>query len=316
MAVSNQTVRQDYANYQEALAEVRVARSGAVSDDRRDRFGHPLSARRRATSAIVRSAAACGNFQRSTTRVRSKASASWVPDLWGEVRRTIESSSRDRPGQRSDACQCDVVRADRARQRGHRPARDAMRTSICCTRTVEADQQALRVVADQDRAGTVPPSDLVTAQHPARHRAVEPDRAWRRPRPERTRDRRAGRQESRRAGLAAQSDAAGAAFDSGRRAVDAAAAPAGHRHRRTPDGRAERRDRRRGGGVLPDDFAVGAGRLYAVAVIGLAACCQSGLVAGRLGERDDLRWRRAQCTGRRGAGELRRGCGELSRDRA
>ncbi len=32
------------------------------------------------------------------------------------------------------------------------------------TRTVEADQQAVRVVADQDRAGTVPPSDLVTAQ--------------------------------------------------------------------------------------------------------------------------------------------------------
>ena len=92
MSVSNQTVRQDYANYQEALAEVRLARSalfptiGATGS---------VTRARSATGSLSNSSlgSSVGNFHAINNAGSLEASASWAPDLWGEVRRNIESNS-------------------------------------------------------------------------------------------------------------------------------------------------------------------------------------------------------------------------------
>ncbi len=81
--VSNQTVRQDYANYQQALALVRGANAQLYP-----------------TLGVSGSAARSGSFGNSssgaapnTNQFQLEATASWTPDLWGKVRRTIEENS-------------------------------------------------------------------------------------------------------------------------------------------------------------------------------------------------------------------------------
>src|SRR5271170_3489200 len=96
VAVSNQTVRQNYENYQQALAEVKVARAqvfptlgvtGSVT-----RSGGPGSA---ATGgATISSSAAASTGARSVINSGTlEGSASWTLDLWGRVRRLIEENA-------------------------------------------------------------------------------------------------------------------------------------------------------------------------------------------------------------------------------
>jgi NodT family efflux transporter outer membrane factor (OMF) lipoprotein len=161
VSVSNQTVRQDYANYQVALAEVRLARSALFPT-----LG--------VTGSVTRQRSSTGNLSSSSLSSASgfhavnnsgslEASASWSLDLWGEVRRNIESSSAT-----AQASEATLANATLSEQIALANAVINLRVTDAnidlLTHTVEADQQALRVVSDQDRAGTVPPSDLVTAQ--------------------------------------------------------------------------------------------------------------------------------------------------------
>jgi NodT family efflux transporter outer membrane factor (OMF) lipoprotein len=83
VAISNQTVRQDYFNYQAALAEVKLAQSELFP-----------------TIGLTGSATRSGGAG-ATTTVRGshvinagslEATASWTLDLWGQVRRLIEEN--------------------------------------------------------------------------------------------------------------------------------------------------------------------------------------------------------------------------------
>jgi NodT family efflux transporter outer membrane factor (OMF) lipoprotein len=153
IAVSNQTVRQDYANYQEALAEVRVANSslfptiGATGSTVRQRYS---SAQTTTGRGIVNSGALEGTV-------------SWAPDIWGQVRREIEENAAT--AQASEATLANAALSEQV----------TLATSVIGLRitdanidllqqTVKAYQDYLRVVGDQQQAGTVPPSDLITAQ--------------------------------------------------------------------------------------------------------------------------------------------------------
>jgi len=83
VAISNQTVRQDYFNYQAALAEVKLAQSELFP-----------------TIGLTGSASRSGGAGAVTTTGSSRvvnagsleATASWTPDLWGQVRRFIEEN--------------------------------------------------------------------------------------------------------------------------------------------------------------------------------------------------------------------------------
>ncbi|MBV8628032.1 MAG: efflux transporter outer membrane subunit, partial [Paraburkholderia sp.] len=157
VSVSNQTVRQDYANYQQALAEVRVARAALFPT-----VGVTGSVTRQRTETSSVSSSA-GHFQSVNNAGTLEATASWDLDLWGEVRRNIESSSAT-----AQASEATLANATLSEQIALANAVIDLRVTDAnidlLTHTVAAYTQALRVVADQDRAGTVPPSDLVTAQ--------------------------------------------------------------------------------------------------------------------------------------------------------
>ncbi len=84
VSVSNQTVRQDYANYQEALAEVRVARSALFPT-----IGVTGSVTRQRTSAGsfggggAGAGAGLGNFPSVNNSGSLEGNVSWDLDLWG-----------------------------------------------------------------------------------------------------------------------------------------------------------------------------------------------------------------------------------------
>jgi NodT family efflux transporter outer membrane factor (OMF) lipoprotein len=160
VSVSNQTVRQDYANYQQALAEVRLARSALFPT-----IGVTGSATRErsSTGSLSSSSASFGNFQRVNNSGSLEANASWAPDLWGLVRRDIEQSAAT-----AQASQATLANATLSEQIALANAIINLRVTDAnidlLTRTVDEFGQSLRVVTEQDKAGTVPPSDLVSAQ--------------------------------------------------------------------------------------------------------------------------------------------------------
>jgi len=163
VAVSNQTVAQSYANYQEALAEVRVARASLFPT-----IGLTGSvARERSASSTLSSVSSISQVSSSGARIVNggtlEANASWDLDVWGEVRRQVEENSAT-----AQASEATLVNATLSEQIALANAVIDLRVSDAdidlLTHTVAAYTDFLRVVTDQDNAGTVPPSDLVSAR--------------------------------------------------------------------------------------------------------------------------------------------------------
>ncbi|MEK6291823.1 MAG: efflux transporter outer membrane subunit, partial [Paraburkholderia tropica] len=92
-----------------------------------------------------------------------EANASWAPDLWGEVRRQIEEQSAT-----AQASEATLANAQLSEQIALANAVIDLRITDAdidlLTATVAAYKDSLRVVSDQDAAGTVAPSDLLTAR--------------------------------------------------------------------------------------------------------------------------------------------------------
>ncbi|PMS35238.1 efflux transporter outer membrane subunit [Trinickia symbiotica] len=163
VVVSNQTVRQDYANYEEALAEVRVARASLFPS-----IGVTGSAtRERSSTGSSSSSLSASNFSVSRRNVNNSASlegsVSWAPDLWGQVRRTVEENAAS-----AQASQATLANATLSEQVTLATAVIDLRITDAnidlLTKTVENYKEYLRVVSDQAQAGTEPPSDLITAK--------------------------------------------------------------------------------------------------------------------------------------------------------
>lgn len=162
VSVSNQTVREDYANYQEALAEVKVARSGLFPT-----LGVTGSGTRQRTSGGSFSSGTNGaGLSRGATVDNSgslEGNISWAPDLWGQVRRTIEENAAT-----AQASEATLANATLSEQITLATTVIDLRTTDAnidlLTQTVAAYQHALDVVTNQDRAGTVAPSNLITAR--------------------------------------------------------------------------------------------------------------------------------------------------------
>ncbi|SDR35205.1 efflux transporter, outer membrane factor (OMF) lipoprotein, NodT family [Paraburkholderia fungorum] len=150
VSVSNQTVREDYANYQEALAEVRVAHASLFPT-----IG--------ATGSATKERAASGNAAKVVNAGSLEGNVSWAPDLWGSVRRTIEESAAT-----AQASEATLANATLSEQVALATAIIELRTSDAnidlLQKTVDAYQHSLEVVANQDQAGTVAPSDVITAR--------------------------------------------------------------------------------------------------------------------------------------------------------
>jgi NodT family efflux transporter outer membrane factor (OMF) lipoprotein len=154
VSVSNQTVRQDYANYQEALAEVQVARSALF----------PTAA---VTGSATKQHAASANFGTPGTGTVTAGSlegnVSWAPDLWGAVRRAIQESKAT-----AQASAATLANATLSEQIALATAVIDLRITDAnidlLQKTVEAFTEFLRVVTNQGSAGTTPPSDVISAR--------------------------------------------------------------------------------------------------------------------------------------------------------
>lgn len=158
VAVSNQTVAQSYANYQEALAEVRVARASLFPT-----IGITGSATRERASTSTTSSSFSSGGARIVNSGSLEANVSWTLDFWGQVRRQIEEQSAT-----AQASEATLANAQLSEQIALANAVIDLRVTDAdidlLTQTVEAYKNSLRVVTDQDNAGTVAPSDLITAR--------------------------------------------------------------------------------------------------------------------------------------------------------
>jgi NodT family efflux transporter outer membrane factor (OMF) lipoprotein len=154
VSVSNQTVRQDYANYQEALAELQIARSAL----------YPTVG---ITGSVTKQHAASGlntpGFGGTLTAGSLEGNVAWAPDLWGAVRRNIESSKAT-----AQASAATLANATLSEQTALATAVIELRMTDAnidlLSQTVAAFTEFLRVVSNQGAAGTTPPSDVITAR--------------------------------------------------------------------------------------------------------------------------------------------------------
>jgi NodT family efflux transporter outer membrane factor (OMF) lipoprotein len=163
VSVSNQTVRQDYANYQQALAEVQQARSGlfptvgVTGSGTRERSGSGSLSNGTATSA---GGSARGSVINSGSL---EGNVSWAPDLWGKVRRTIEQNKAT-----AQASEATLANATLTEQTALATAVIELRIADAnidlLQKTVDTYKESLRVIGNQDAAGTIQPSDVISAR--------------------------------------------------------------------------------------------------------------------------------------------------------
>jgi NodT family efflux transporter outer membrane factor (OMF) lipoprotein len=171
VAVSNQTVRQSYANYLQAIAEVKVARAqlfptlGATGSVTRS--GGPGYAGSNGTGAAATgaNAGAANTRKSSVTSATLEGTASWTLDIWGQVRRLIQENTA--VAQSDEATLANATLSEQT----------LLATTIIELRvadanidlqekTVGAYRDALRITQAQANAGvaTAPPSAVITAQ--------------------------------------------------------------------------------------------------------------------------------------------------------
>jgi len=172
VAVSNQTVRQDYANYLQAVAEVKVARAqlfpvigvtGSVTrTGGQGSSGVSVTRSTGSTTGMTNP----GSFEHgATTSANLEGTASWTLDVWGQVRRLIEENTAI--AQSDEAVLANATLSEQT----------LLATTVIELRladanidleeeTVKAYEDALRVTRAQGDAGiaATPPSAVITAQ--------------------------------------------------------------------------------------------------------------------------------------------------------
>ncbi|WP_050997882.1 efflux transporter outer membrane subunit [Dyella japonica] len=157
VVVSNQTVAKSYANYQAAVAEVQVARSALFPT-----LGISGSASKQ-RSAAGNAGSGVEHLHPISTAGSLEGNVSWAPDLWGKVRRTVEENKAT-----AQASQATLANATLSEQTALATAVIDLRVTDAnidlLQKTVDAYTAYLRVVDNQGKAGTVAPSDVITAR--------------------------------------------------------------------------------------------------------------------------------------------------------
>lgn len=156
VAVSNQTVKQFEAQYLNAEAQVAFARAGLFPT-----VGLSGGATRNGSgvgSASFRS----GGGSRSATQYSITGSAAWDLDVWGRIRRLVESSTAAAQVSAADLANAQLsAQAALAVDYFDLRAEDALGQLLAETAT--AYQRALTITENQYRAGTLSSIDYVTA---------------------------------------------------------------------------------------------------------------------------------------------------------
>jgi NodT family efflux transporter outer membrane factor (OMF) lipoprotein len=163
--VSNQTVKQFEAQYRNAVALVAGARAGLFPT-----VGLNAGVTRSGTGASggsnrnssVSSASSFGGTSRSGTEYNVSGTVAWDLDVWGRIRRQIESSNAAAQVSAADLANAKLsAQATLATDYFDLRAEDALAKLL--TETTVAFRRALRITENQYRAGTSSSIDYVTA---------------------------------------------------------------------------------------------------------------------------------------------------------
>jgi NodT family efflux transporter outer membrane factor (OMF) lipoprotein len=161
VAISNQTVKQFEAAYRQAheiVAEARASYFPTVSA-----LAHADRSKGPGVATTTTTTTAAATTSRPTTTYEPALEATWVPDLWGRVRRTVESEKA-----LAQASAADLANARLSAQAALAEDYFQLRVLDEQTRlygeTVAGYQQLVNLTQDQFREGTQPQSAVLTAQ--------------------------------------------------------------------------------------------------------------------------------------------------------
>jgi len=152
--VSNQTLKQDEAAFQQARAEVREQQSG---------FFPSLAA----TPQIQREKAGGGNntFRggAAITSYSLEGTATWEPDVWGKIRRSVESSVANAQASAAQLAAAKLsLQAQLATDYFQMRYADSLKSLL--EDTVKSYQRSLDITKNQYTAGTAARSDVINAE--------------------------------------------------------------------------------------------------------------------------------------------------------
>ncbi len=143
VAISNQTVKADEANYREALALINEARAG-------------LFPTVNGTASATRSSPAA-------TTLTAEATGTWTLDIWGQVRREVEASQAGAETNAANLANA-LLTEQSALALAYVQVRYADSFEDLLTRTVADYKHSLTITQNQYNAGTAAKSDVITAQ--------------------------------------------------------------------------------------------------------------------------------------------------------
>jgi NodT family efflux transporter outer membrane factor (OMF) lipoprotein len=159
--ISNQNVKQFEAEYRQAVALLDEARAqlfpviGATGTATRGGGGGGATS----TSSAVGS----GAGGRPINQFRLEATVSWTPDIWGTVRRTIESRKANVQVSQADLANAQLsAQATLATDYFSLRAADSLR--VLLTKDVDLDRRALEITQNQLKGGLVTDADVAEAQ--------------------------------------------------------------------------------------------------------------------------------------------------------
>jgi NodT family efflux transporter outer membrane factor (OMF) lipoprotein len=146
VAISNQTVKSDEANYLESLALINQARAGlypTISGTASVTHGNQGSAVETTTSA--------------------EATGSWTLDVWGLVRREIEAQTAGAESVAANLANA-LLAAQSQLATEYVTLRQADSLETLLAKTVEEYKHSVEITQNQYNAGTAARSDVITAQ--------------------------------------------------------------------------------------------------------------------------------------------------------
>ncbi len=151
VAVSNQTIAADYAAYEEAREIVAETRGQLFPT-----IGLTGSATRSGSggSSLGSGPRTSGSFE---------GSASWVPDIWGTIRRTVEGNIAAAQVSEADLANA-TLSAQAALGQDYAALRGADQMITLLQQTVTAYGQSLQITENKFNAGVAAPSDVLTAR--------------------------------------------------------------------------------------------------------------------------------------------------------
>ena len=149
VAVSNQTVIADEANYREALALINEARAG-------------LFPTINGTASAVHSSPPTQGSSAITT-LTAEGSGLWTLDVWGQVRREIEAQTAGAEASAANLANATLA-AQSALAAAYVTLREADSAEDLYSRTVTDYKKSLTITQNQYNAGTAAKSDVITAQ--------------------------------------------------------------------------------------------------------------------------------------------------------